>query len=1514
MNQKKRDSNISQLKEGHSMYRNCINHKLFIVILILSVSLFAFSSGANQNAVAQEASTNAYLRQVRTFDPDNTGAINPVGLAYSPGANKFLVLEDGAALQAQTPGSEIVQITPIENRDDSVNIAATISDPINMVFDSKTGRLLLIDQAANELLEIKATASGTLLPDTLVRYDIGRFGLIDPQGLAIDSRSGHLFIAENAGPQLIHIVPERGGGFANARVSAIDLKPTGLKDIRGLAFDPTNDHLHLYSTVDQKLAELTQNGQLLSVRDLSGFVFDTLQGMVFAPSGDLTDDPSKMNLFIADSGADSLPGQAAAAPHNQPAILADYQIFVPLAAFNSNGRTNITHQPGTIIEFSFIDPVTKPAALTAPSIQLGLVQTILASQWSPASPDSAGIVYLPASHSLLVSDSEVNEMPIFTGDNMYVSTLSGALTDTWSTITFSNEPTGVTLNPANGNLFISDDTGDRGVYELNPGPDGLYDTADDTNTFFETVPFGSADPEGVTYASEHRMLFIADGVNSEIYRILPGENGIFDGIGGDDQVTSFDTEYLGLHNPEGVAYNSDSATLYVAGTNSSGGADTLLEVTLEGALVRTIDVSAAHARLLSGLTYAPSSLYPGAMSIFIVDRGQDNDLYPEENDGKIYEMLLPSLSGNGWPIVNAGQDQRITLPNTAGLNAAVYDDGLPASPGTVTNTWSQISGPGVVTFGDPHALNTTASFSQAGIYVLRLTADDGELSPSDEVTVTVVDNGITVEARVAADPDDAEETYTGAIELTSPDLDLGRKPVGVRFTGLEIPHEAVILNAYIQFTADKVGTPYTSLSVVGEAIGDAPTFTADVGNISSRAMTAASVNWLVSEWPLAGEAGIAQRSPNLAPIIQEIVDGPGWIEGNAMALIINYEEGWREAVAYDRNPGAAPLLHVEYLEATTALAGHEQIHIRQNASISGNAVSLSKNVELNAAAFLGGSINSGADAWLEDGVTVVGDVTAVNQVILEGSAAVQGTVIANTGITPVEPILAVPFAVMAGTQNITVGPNQSLNLPPGIYRDLIVESDATLTLNSGLYVFKTIEAKDDALLHLDQSVGPIRVDVAEKVKLGQRVNMTSTGSAENILFRVIGGVKGKDIELCANGSFIGTFLGSSAADVELEEDANLTGALFGKKIDIRDRAQLIGAPALDLIYGTAAGAPVITITSPLDVSASVEGILVSFSGTAVSFGGENLTANISWESSLDGHIGDGGSFSKSDLSLGTHTITATVVDNAGNSASDEVTITINPPSLSPTALGSHDKVKISKDANISGNATSINDNVELDDNIFFDGSVSSGHDVKLNRGATVTGDVTAANKVSLKQNASIQGTISANTGVAPDEPVLSVSFDVTPGTADVTLEENQTLILTAGSYGQLTVKKNAHLTLESGQYAFLKVVVEDNATVHLDQSGGAIQIDVADTLVMGKGMQMTSTAGAENILFRVMGHIELLENGSFMGTFLGSASSDVKLERDATLIGALFGKTIEVKDRVQMTGAPALDLIFGTAP
>src|SRR5262249_50739738 len=88
----------------------------------------------------------------------------------------------------------------------------------------------------------------------------------------------------------------------------------------------------------------------------------------------------------------------------------------------------------------------------------------------------------------------------------------------------------------------------------------------------------------------------------------------------------------------------------------------------------------------------------------------------------------------------AGANQTITMPASANLSGTATDDGLPTGS-VVTTSWSKVSGPGTVSFGNGASLNTTAAFSAGGDYVLRLTATDSQLTSSDDVSITVTSGG-----------------------------------------------------------------------------------------------------------------------------------------------------------------------------------------------------------------------------------------------------------------------------------------------------------------------------------------------------------------------------------------------------------------------------------------------------------------------------------------------------------------------------------------------------------------------------------------------------------------------------------------------------------------------------------------------------------------------------------------------------------------------------------------------------
>lgn len=138
-------------------------------------------------------------------------------------------------------------------------------------------------------------------------------------------------------------------------------------------------------------------------------------------------------------------------------------------------------------------------------------------------------------------------------------------------------------------------------------------------------------------------------------------------------------------------------------------------------------------------------------------------------------------------------------------------------------------------------------------------------------------------------------------------LDLGSKKndviAGLRFEEIGIPPGAEIEAAHLELVSAKKGTKPAALLIQGEASADAAPL-GGAGDLAARAKTAASASWNVALWPAAGHS---DQTPELAPVLQEIVDGPGWDEGNAVTVLFT-GTGQRSVTVL----GSAPLLYVDF--------------------------------------------------------------------------------------------------------------------------------------------------------------------------------------------------------------------------------------------------------------------------------------------------------------------------------------------------------------------------------------------------------------------------------------------------------------------------------------------------------------------------------------------------------------------------------------------------------------------------
>lgn len=184
--------------------------------------------------------------------------------------------------------------------------------------------------------------------------------------------------------------------------------------------------------------------------------------------------------------------------------------------------------------------------------------------------------------------------------------------------------------------------------------------------------------------------------------------------------------------------------------------------------------------------------------------------------------------------------------------------------------------------------------------------------------------------QVSSSTDDAEEHLAefNAIDFTSTDLELGAEgggidiqEIGIRFLNIDIPAGSIIQDAFIQFTVDETDTENTSVRITGERSLNPLTYSGTAGNISARAKTASFVDWNnIPVWDTVGAAGADQRTPNLASIVQEIIDQPGWIANSALAIMLTANPGGeRTAESFDGDPAAAARITITFVPEPSCL-------------------------------------------------------------------------------------------------------------------------------------------------------------------------------------------------------------------------------------------------------------------------------------------------------------------------------------------------------------------------------------------------------------------------------------------------------------------------------------------------------------------------------------------------------------------------------------------------------------------
>lgn len=241
----------------------------------------------------------------------------------------------------------------------------------------------------------------------------------------------------------------------------------------------------------------------------------------------------------------------------------------------------------------------------------------------------------------------------------------------------------------------------------------------------------------------------------------------------------------------------------------------------------------------------------------------------------------------------------------------------------------------------------------------------------------------------------------------------------------------------------------------------------------------------------------------------------------------------------------------------------------------------------------------------------------------------------------------------------------------------------------------------------------------------------------------------------ANGTQIGTG-GSFSIN-------SLTPGEYIIIAQVSDSSHSTGSDTITITVNSNANQPPsVTIIQPTNGSSFEQGETITFTGSSIDDNDGDLSASLQWSSNRDGALGTGTGFSLSNLSVGTHTITAQSTDSEGLVGSDSVIIAITantPPTIQITSPGDGYHLARTQTVRFIGVASDSVDG-DLSANIQWsssiDGNLGTGSQIDVLGLNLTVGTHTITARVTDSQGNVAQDAITIYV-LEGDPPILSIS-------------------------------------------------------------------------------------------------------------------------------------------------------------
>lgn len=242
-----------------------------------------------------------------------------------------------------------------------------------------------------------------------------------------------------------------------------------------------------------------------------------------------------------------------------------------------------------------------------------------------------------------------------------------------------------------------------------------------------------------------------------------------------------------------------------------------------------------------------------------------------------------------------------------------------------------------------------------------------------------------------------------------------------------------------------------------------------------------------------------------------------------------------------------------------AVFSEEYTDLRDRVKITAGNVGSSAYTELGCDDTLYGDVLSKGTIFLRERARIYGDVTSGQVVNMQNNVYIQG-IFRNYAQMEL-PVLQTPF-VTIGTTNVSVSPNGSYTLSPGIYNSFRAYANVSLTIQPGEYSFREFILEPNVAVTLSVGHGDhINIKVKDNCRLGNGTNMTLPAGINTPYALSIHSAQTSELYI-GTDAFIKGLIFAPDAEVHVYSRTNIAGSIYGRRVVIEPDVRLCRPPTL----------------------------------------------------------------------------------------------------------------------------------------------------------------------------------------------------------------------------------------------------------------------------------------------------------------------------------------------------------------